>query len=214
MNTFPTVVALAMETAINQLLQLDPETRDQMRCLQGKVIAIELRGLDVTLTMMPGIDKLNVYGHFEGESDTVIRGTPIALARMGMANNAADLLFDGDVEISGDVELGQKFSEIIDGLDIDWEEHLSHFTGDIIAHKLGSFTRGAAKWGRKTMDTVVLDTAEYLQEESEDLPNRSEVDVFLSGVDRLRSDVDRLDARVQRLDNPQTSQQQQKSMKD
>jgi len=198
-TALPTVVTAAIETAINQVLKLDPETVERIQTLQGKVIAIELRGLDTVMYILPQAGKLNVYSHYEGEADTVLRGSPVALARMGLAKNAGDVLFEGDVEITGDVELGQQFREIIDGLDIDWEEHLSHVTGDVVAHKLGNFARGALDWGRNTIETLGRDAAEYLQEESSDLPSRDEVEMVLTGIDDLRSDIDRLVARVQRL---------------
>jgi ubiquinone biosynthesis protein UbiJ len=200
MSELATAVAATLEVAINQVLQLDPETFDRLRTLQGKVIAIELRGLDITLYLIPGDDGLNVFGDFEGEPDTTLRGTPLAMARMGLATHAGDVLFAGDVEISGDVELGQQFRDILDGLDVDWEEHLSRLTGDMVAHKVGNLVRGAMQWGRNTMDTLGQDAAEYLQEESRDLPNRIEIEDFLAQVDTLRTDVDRAEARVARLE--------------
>jgi ubiquinone biosynthesis protein UbiJ len=88
---------------------------------------------------------------------------------------------------------------ILDGLDIDWEEHLSHLTGDIVAHKMGNLVRGIFSWGKQTTKILSQDAAEYLQEESRELPNRREVDAFLKNIDILRSDVDRLEMRVSRL---------------
>jgi len=201
MNELPTAIAAVLETAINQVLQLDPETVEQMLQLNGKVIAVELQGVNVTLYLIPRAEGLNVFGHFEGEPDTILRGTPIAMAKMGLAKNAGDVLFEGDVEISGDVELGQQFREILDGLDIDWEEHLSHLTGDIVAHKMGNLVRGFVNWGKQTTEILGQDAAEYLQEESRELPNRREVNNFLKNIDTLRSDVDRMEARVSRLKN-------------
>lgn len=199
MKHLPTVITAAIEAALNRVLQLDEDSVARLSRLQGKVIAIEFSGLDVALYLIPEAGNLTVYGRFEGEADTVLRGSPLALMRMGLAKHAGDVVFAGDVIISGDVELGQEFRDILDGLDIDWEEHLSHFTGDLVAHKVGNLLRGAVAWGQQTADTLGQDTAEYLQEESDMLPNRDEVDAYLSEVDRLRTDVDRLEARVQRL---------------
>ena len=199
MNHLPTAVTASIEAAVNQVLQLDEDTVARLAGLQGKVIAIEFSGLDVVLYLVPEPEKISVYGRFEGDADTVLRGTPVALMRMGLAKHAGDVLFSGDVKISGDVELGQEFSEILDGLDIDWEEHLSHITGDMVAHKVGNFVRDIFAWGQQTTDTLGQDVAEYLQEESETLPNRDEVENYLSQVDVMRTDVDRMEARVQRL---------------
>lgn len=199
MNHLPTAVTAAIEVAMNQVLQLDEDTVARLARLQGKVIAIEFSGLDVALYLIPESEKLTVYGRFEGDADTVLRGTPMAMMRMGLVKHAGDVLFAGDVEISGDVELGQEFSEILDGLDIDWEEHLSHLTGDLVAHKVGNLVRDVFAWGQQTIDTLGQDAGEYLQEESDTLPNRDEVEAYLSQIDVLRTDVDRLEARVQRL---------------
>jgi len=201
MTPLPTLVSASLEAAVNRLLRLDPDTRDRLATLDGKVIAIELRGLDVAMYLIPGKAGLNIFSRFEGEPDTILRGTPVALARMGLEKHAGDSLFAGDVEISGDTELGQEFREILDGIDIDWEEQLSLVTGDVVAHRVGNAVRGAAEWGRKTLETLSRDAAEYLQEESRDLPNRGEVEIFLEDVDELRSDVDRLEARVKRLES-------------
>jgi len=201
MNHLPTAVTASIEMAVNRVLQLDEDTLARLRDLEGKVIAIDVRGLDVSLYLIPGPGKLSVYGRFEGEPDTVLRGTPVALMRMGLVKHAGDVLFAGDVEISGDVEVGQQFSEILDALDIDWEEHLSHVTGDLVAHKLGNVVRSALSWGQQTADTLGQDIAEYLQEENETLPNRDEVENYMSQVDVLRTDVDRMEARVRRLEN-------------
>lgn len=199
MSELATALAAVLEKAINQVLALDPETMERLQALQGKVIALELRIINVTLYLIPGVEGLGVFGHFEGEPDTILGGTPLAMAKMGMSKEAGDALFAGDVEISGDVELGQQFRDILDQLDIDWEEHLSHLTGDVVAHKVGNLVRDVFKWSKQATTTLSQDAAEYLQEESRDLPNRGEVDSFLKDVDTLRSDVDRIEARVARL---------------
>lgn len=199
MNHLPTAVTASIEVALNRVLQLDEDTVARLARLQGKVIEIEFSGLDVALYLIPESEKISVYGRFEGDADTVLSGTPVALMRMGLAKHAGDVLFAGDVKISGDVELGQEFSEILDELDIDWEEHLSHLTGDLVAHKVGNVVRDIFAWGRQTADTLGQDVAEYLQEESEAVPNRDEVENYLSQVDVMRTDVDRMEARVQRL---------------
>ena len=199
MKKIPPIITAAIEASINQVLALDPDTVTRLRSINGKVIAIELQGLDMALYLIPSDAGLNVFGHFEGEPDTTLRGTPAGMLRMGMAKNAGNSFFAGDVEISGDVELGSQFREIFDSLDIDWEEHLSRITGDVVAHKVGSFIHDAVQWGRQTLDTLGRDGAEYLQEESRDLPNRFEMEEFLGEIDTIRTDVDRLEARIKRL---------------
>lgn len=199
MTALPSGIAVALETAINRVLQLDPDTLHRLQNMQGRVIALELSGIDVSLFFIPCPQGVNVFSRFEGEADTVLRGTPLAMARLGLVEHAGDVLFAGDVDIRGDVELGQQFRDILQRMDIDWEEHLSHLTGDMVAHKLGDLTRTAMAWSRQTLETLIVDTGEYLREESRDVPAADEVEEYLKAVDTLRADMDRLEARVKRV---------------
>jgi len=188
----------SLETALNYYLRLDPETLERLGCLQGKVIAIELRGPDVTFYALPGRYGLRLRSHWEDEVDTTISGTPLAMTRLGLGDSSRTL-FSGDVTITGDVEAGQQFKRILDGMEIDWEEQLSRFTGDLIAHRTGDLVRDGLHWGRRVLESLREDIGEYLQEESRILPARVEVGHFMDEVDRLRDDVARLEARVRRL---------------
>ena len=187
-----------LETALNYYLQLDPESLRRLGRLQGKVIAIELRGLETTIYALPGSYGLRLHSSWEDEVDTTISGTPLALTRMGLGDSGK-ALFSGDVTISGDTETGQQFKRILDGMDIDWEEQLSRFTGDLVAHRAGNLVRDGLQWGRRALHSLQLDVTEYLQEESRILPGQAEFAAFTEQVERLRDDSARLEARVERL---------------
>ncbi len=193
------VAALAgLEQAVNAALALDPKTVERLGRLQGKVIAIELQGIGIRLLLQPEQTGIRLMGHYDGVIDTTLRGAPFALMRMS-TGRTGEGMFKGGVVIDGDVELGQQIQRIFERLDIDWEEHLSRLTGDIIAHQLGNSVRDLFNWGERSAEHLGHDTADYLQEETEILPMPWEVEGFIEEVDTLRSDVDRLEARVKRL---------------
>lgn len=193
--------ALALlEVAINRALALDPETCARLDSLSGKVIALDLQGWEVTLFLLFGEGGLRLMGHYEGEPNTRLGGTPIGLLRLGQAR-AGEGLFSGEVKISGDIELGQRVQRILSGLDIDWEEQLSRLTGDVLAHSISRGVRGLLAWGKDTVARLEESLVDTLQEERRDLPPRWEVDEFLAGVDALREGTDRLTARLQLLEN-------------
>lgn len=184
---------------MNRYLELDPESSERLKSIKGKVIEIELRGLDLTFYLLPDDHGIQVMGTYEGDADACLSGAPLALMTMGLSGNTQKSLFSGDVEISGDTELGSQFKQILDELDIDWEEHCSHYTGDVVAHQLGRFFRGASKWGKQAKETLALDVSEYLQEEKRLVATQPEVEHFNAEVDQLRADIDRLEARVKRI---------------
>ena len=51
-------------------------------------------------------------------------------------------------------------------------------------------------WHNETLKTVHLNLAEFLQEETRDLPARAEVDLFYLQVEQLESDVKKLEEKL------------------
>ncbi len=195
----PTTLLRTLETAINQWLKLDPACAERLGKLQGRCIGIELRGTGMMFYMLPGAHGLRIRTHTDQPADTVLHGTPLAMARLGMGGDIGKSLFSGDVTITGDVETGQAFREILDDMEIDWEEQLARFTGDITAHQIGRAAGHAGRLLRNGRATLEQDLGEYLQEELRVLPARVEVENFSTDVDTIRADVDRLELRIRRL---------------
>lgn len=193
------LVIASLEQAINSYLNMDPQVRERMGELHGLVIAFELEGLGQTLYLIPGRNRQQILSSYEGNPDCTLRGTPLALAAMSGRRGKTDRIFSGDVEITGDTDLAHRLGKILGAMDIDWEEQLSRFSGDIIAHEIGNRVRSTSRWGSSTLNILKLDLKEYLQEESGLLPVRREIEGFLGDVDALREDTDRLEARMERL---------------
>ena len=194
-------LALAtLEQALNRYLALDPEAPAKLARLHGRIVALHLRGLELTLYLVADdAGRLQVLGGIEGEPDCTLSGSPLDLLRSGDQTTGARQLFAGRLGIRGDTELGQRFGQILGGLDIDWEEQLSHLTGDVLAHQAGRLARGTAGYVRDGVDTLQANLGEYLTEELRLLPAPGEVEAFHADVDTLRDDLERLQARVARL---------------
>lgn len=207
-------VLAGIETAINSILALDPATLDALARFQGKVIAMELEAKAktplMTLYLLPGKSGVIVLSQYAGEADTTLAGTPLALAKMSLASkvggpDASDVLFSGEVNIRGDIELGQSFKRVLDKMEIDWEEHLSQITGDIVAYNVGNSLRQFGSWWKQSATTLAQDAAEFLQQEDARLPLDTEMQEFTQAVDTIRDDVERLQARIQRLTSKQAN---------
>lgn len=189
------------QAAGNRLLELDPETSRHLGELAGKVFEIEVTGLKIKLYLIPTRQGVQLLRRWDTEADVKLRGSPMAFGRLLSEETDPTLFSESEVHIEGDVELGQRMSQILKRIDIDWEEQLSHFVGDIAAHQIGNVGRDVVSWARKARSKFALDTAEYLQEEIRELAPYSRVERLLSGIDRLRSDVERLEQRIGRLSN-------------
>jgi len=198
----PAAIASTLETAVNRYLSLDPATGPRLEKLGGRIIALELRGLDVTICLRIHAAGISLLDSTDAAPDTILRGTPFGMLRLGLGGNPASTLFSGTVEIEGDVDTGQAFQSLLDDMDIDWEEQLSALTGDIIAHQLGNTARTASAWLVHGRSTLEKDLSEYLQEELRVVPTHIEIENFIADVDRIGMDLDRIAARIRRLQSP------------
>ncbi len=203
MNIPQPVHIRALEGVLNRYLNLDPDTSSRFAALSGKIIAVELEGMGRVIYFALEPDGVRILANYAGVPDATLRGAPWALLRMGSLQSdsraARAALVSGAVQMSGDVELGQRFKQILDAVEIDWEEHLAGFVGDLLAHKLGNAARAVQGWGRQAVATLGQDFAEYQQEEAHNLPRPDDMQNFIGAVDTLRDDVERLEQRVGRL---------------
>lgn len=186
--------------ALNTYLNMDSDARDRLATLHGRVIAIQLSDLEVTLYMIPQADgDLHLLSQMDGTPDCTLRGNALDLWRSRSGTQGARELFAGNVTVTGDTELAQHFGKVLGDLDIDWEEQLSRITGDVVAHQVGRKSRRFAAYLADGAETAKANINEYLTEEARLLPTRIEADDFFGDVDTLRDATERLAARLERL---------------
>lgn len=191
----------AIETAINQYIALDPDAKSALIKFEGKVMVVRGTDLPIRLFLLPQRDGIRVMTQFEGDVDATLSGSMLSLARLGLTRDPEQVraLFGNDLSLEGDSEFGHEFKQFFNQIDIDWEEHLSKLTGDVVAHQVGEWTRSGCQLSNELNENFSSTVTEYLQEESRLFPPREEVDDFFKAIDRLSQDVERLEARWQRL---------------
>jgi ubiquinone biosynthesis protein UbiJ len=166
--------------------------------LEGRTFAVKTgsAGLDMYFAVNDG--RLVLVGGVITEPDAVISGSPLKLARLA-GDDPEAVIREGHVQISGDADVATDFRALLDILRPDWEEELSHFTGDAIAHETGRALHGLADWAGRARRSLGRSVAEYLTEESRDLVAVTELEEFNSGVDKTAAAVERLEAKLQLL---------------
>lgn len=185
-----------LNKVMNAYLALDPDSEKRLSKLQGKVIAIELKPLNITFQCAFTANDVNLMMDDTLIPNTTIRGTPIQMLSMMITKNNRQQFFADDVVIEGDAELGQQVIQLFDDMQIDWEEHLSQLFGDATAHHTGRLVEKTSSWLKDTIDSFSQNINEYLQEEAAWLPSREALQDLFQDIDTLRMDIDRLEARV------------------
>lgn len=190
------MLTATLENLLNRGLSRSPRARQLCAELSARSLALELRGITRLRVASTGLT-LAVTASDEAADATLEGGPAGLLALLGASPEAA--LQRGEVRLSGDTEISQKFRELLKLLRPDPEEELAGIIGDVPAHQLGRLVSHGLSFGRRLATTGITNAAEYLAHERADLVSRAEGEQFLRGVDALRENVDRLQARLDLL---------------
>jgi ubiquinone biosynthesis accessory factor UbiJ len=192
------------EEMLNRRIAGSSRARAMLAALAGRSMELRFAATPLRVRLAESSGTLTMRPAGEEPADAVIEGTPLSFLRLA-TDDAARSIRAGGMDVRGDAEIAEGFRRLLEAARPDFEEELSRFTGDAAAHYLAGFARDAAAFGRRAGDTLARNTAEYLTEESRDLPVRVEVEEFLEDVDRLREAVDRLESRVAAVERPRGS---------
>lgn len=192
----------ALQLAINQAMSLDENMPAKLERLTDKTVEMVIAPLDVTFFIHFKNNTMHLLDEYEGQTDTVIHSSPMGLIRLSLLPaSRARSLFNDKVRISGDIELGQDIKKLFDDIEIDWEGHLAQFTGDVVAHQIGSLVRKGLEFKNQLSGSMRQNVTEYLQEELRAVPTRNEIDDFFNDIDELSMDVERIQAHINQLMN-------------
>jgi ubiquinone biosynthesis protein UbiJ len=183
---------------LNRNIDASAQAAALARRLQGTSLQVDIDAITRVRASVQG-GRLALLAGDDSPADASLSGSLPALLQLlkgaplpGGARSAA--------KISGDAEVADLYRRLFVLARPDPEEELSRWVGDFPARRLSEFARQALEFARRARRTAGENLAEYLQEESRDLPNRTELDEFLQGVDALRETADRIEARLARLE--------------
>lgn len=193
----PPLLCATLEIALNRYLALEPEVLAEFGKLKDRVIALHAQGPDWELYLVPTATGVTVLDAWSGTPDVRISARPAALLRRAFGGAEAEV---SGVRVEGDAGLLQRFSTLLARVGFDPEEWLARWVGGGAAHRIAGGLREALGWGRRSASTLALDTAEYLREETGDLPHRADVERWIDGVEAARQRSEQLAARLDRLE--------------
>ena len=188
-----------LQSALNRALALDPDTRSQLRRLDGRALSVEFSNTPLALRLLVSGDTLQVGPAFGGDSALRVAASPGSLIGLLLRRGDDAALAPGKVEIAGDAELARRLEKLAGGYRPDFEAAFARVFGDVIGVKLAQGFAAALRFARERGEALLHDGADYLREESRDLVAGGEMEQFLDDVDALRERSERLEARLSRL---------------
>jgi len=181
-----------LETGVNQLHQLDSSAVIKRKQLNGTIIGVSLKELDIPLYFVISDQQVDVLNKFEGQTDCTIRVSFSALKQLQDNHQLTNLIKSGQLEVEGDIQLVQQFANLLTDMQIDWEEHLSQKVGDVVAHKFCHHIKQLFRCVTTQSNTIEKQVALYITEEAKIAPSGLEVTHFCDQVDALNTKTNQL----------------------
>jgi ubiquinone biosynthesis accessory factor UbiJ len=194
----PQLLTAGIELALNNLLSLDPDSRQRLVPLNGRRLQVKLHELPWPLTFAFS-NRVDVLAN-EQQVDCTIELSVATLQKMQDISQLSQLIQQKELSLNGDMHTAQSFSNLFKELNIDWEEQLSRYTGDVIAHqsfKTARHLHHTALSRLQRFGEILRDTA---MDEKQITAHPLAVEDFSEQVNQLRSDVARFEARLLQLE--------------
>jgi ubiquinone biosynthesis protein UbiJ len=190
----------ALEAALNRALALDPDTRDGLRPLDGRRLALRLASPPLAMQIRVAGERLEV-GPVEddAQADLSVRSTLGGLLSQLPFLRNDDAPAVGKLRIEGDADLARRLQRLAERFDPDWQRPFVQVFGEVAGVQIAGAFAAALRHARDAAGALASNAAEYVTEESRDVVGREELNAFHDDVDALRDDAERLFARVSRL---------------
>lgn len=187
-----------LELALNHALRFDLESHQHLEKFSSRSIRIDITNLNLAVIAKFTDDRVDLYAAGDDIADLIIKADSFALLKL---LRQPDSLFSSQIRILGDVQFAKQLQDWQQHFDFDWEQQLAKVSGDTLAYPLAQGLRRSVEWVKYNRSELESSVAEYLREESQFLPDKSQIEHFMQQVDWLHADTDRLEARIKRLKN-------------
>jgi ubiquinone biosynthesis accessory factor UbiJ len=190
----------ALEQLLNKLLKLDPDSAPKLKKLYGRNLQVRVRELPWPL-IFHFSDEISLGIVLPQENNTerpdcLIELNLDTLPLLQDSSQLSSLIQQQKLILVGDIYVAQSFSNLIKELDIDWEEQLAKYTGDVVAHQTFSSVKSALADGKDFLEQSREIWRERLTKDGAVGINQATLDLFSQDVVQVRSATDRLAARL------------------
>ncbi len=193
------LISAGVETGINSLQLWDRQGQVRRKKLAGKVFSIELIELPKPFYFVISPQQVDVLGEFEGQADVVVKLSVTALEDLKDSAKTTSLIKQDKLEVEGDIQLLQQFAQLLTEMEIDWEDELSRYLGDVLAHKLCYGVGQIKRLAGQQLCRIQRNVAEVITEEYRLAPGPLEVAYFCDQVSELEQRVDAALLRLNKL---------------
>jgi ubiquinone biosynthesis protein UbiJ len=211
---FAQLITAGIEMAMNQLLKLDADSQQRLKKLSGKSLQVTIRELPWPL-LFSFSEQIDVRAVLSSDNDIdptsesvdcLIELNLETLPKLKDNSQLTQLIQQKQLNLIGDIYVAQTFSALLKDLDVDWEEQLSRYTGDVVAHQTFTSMRTLFDTAKSQIEQGAIQLGEHLTQSDSIAVKPSEMFEFSRDVSDLRGDTERLSARVALLEQAKKDQ--------
>ncbi|MEB3753234.1 hypothetical protein [Acinetobacter sp. MD2(2019)] len=206
----------AAERLINQTIDLDAISRQQLNQLHGQLLRVCIDHPHMSVDVFFDLDRIRLettatgqpeqesifepQGQFSSETkQQAIEAT----ATLGVKNivelvKLVSAQHVGNISLSGDYRLLQSIQQIMQQMHPDLASKLAPWIGSTAAHELGKLQQ-LPQLLKRNLQSKLFFVEDALKEDSQLLAPRWQMDQLQQGSRQLQQNLDRLDARIQAL---------------
>lgn len=198
------LVTSGIELAINQLLKLDSDSQQRLQKLNGKSLQVVIKELPWPLlfSFSTQVDVRVVLAAepLSEPADCLIELNLETLPKLKDSSQLTQLIQQKQLNLIGDIYVAQTFSTLIKELDIDWEEQLAHYAGDVVAHQTFSSMKSVFNQAKNQIEQSATELGKRLTQSDSVAVTAKEITQFSLDVNNTRSATERLSARIALLE--------------
>lgn len=198
LNLLPQLICAAFEKALQKLLAMDPAAERLLSSVQGKQLAVKLTELPWRFVLSASEHQLLLNQHQEPADCEIC--TALATARqLSDPSQLTRLIKQDKLCIQGDLQVAQKFSQVLQQLDPDWQQELSVWLGDALAHKLATALTQVQQLLQHKLAQLQQQSVELLQDELQTSPSRAEYQQFQQNLTAVQTRLEQLSRQLKTL---------------
>jgi len=162
--------------------------------LNGKKITIILSNTSTIINIKINDENIMLQESNDVEPDLSLEGSPIAFI-----NYFNNIDTDNSIKISGAASLAEKFSNVAEKINIDWEQIIANYTTDDIAYYTAKISESLKKNSGGVKESFIRNLKEYIRDETDIIPSKESINSYVKDVDNLRNKIEMLDVKLKRV---------------
>lgn len=195
---FAQALSAMLETLINQCLRYNLYGTKALKPLSEKTLTVKLAELPFPLSFTISHEKVHVTAS-DTNNDCCLITSISTLIEFKKDQQLTDLIKNDKLDIQGDLKVAQRFAEIAQSLDIDWQSELAKRIGDIPTYKLGQLGRQLLNKFNFARQQIQADASEWLVHEKRLTVTTAELSYFSQDVADVKQQVSALSQRIDDL---------------